>query len=109
MSSSLFASVGVIEFQTTECIQAQNGKYNTYIHPRDEKVKVMLWSTPNLMIKFIDDMVVEINFRIKKYSQVFNMVRTGYRELTNFILIDHYVREFLEKDITLVLQTVNLI
>jgi hypothetical protein len=54
-------------------------------------------------------MVVEINFRIKKYSQVFNIARTGYRRLTNFILIHHYVREFLEKDITLVLLILSFI
>jgi hypothetical protein len=34
---------------------------------------------------------MELKFRIKKYSQGFNTVGTGYREFTKFILVDLYV------------------
>jgi hypothetical protein len=45
MRFTLFASVGVIELQTTEAystLDLTNVKYNVNIHSRDEKLKVML-------------------------------------------------------------------
>jgi hypothetical protein len=47
------------------------------------------------MRRYLADMVVEITFRIKKYSQVFNRVGMGYRGLTKFIPLDQYVSGFL--------------
>jgi hypothetical protein len=37
------------------------------------------------------DMVMEIKFCIKKYSQVFYRVGPGYSGLTKFIIVDQYV------------------
>jgi hypothetical protein len=41
--------------------------------------------------KYIDDMIMEMKFRIHKYSHVCNRVRTGYRGLTIFTHVDQYV------------------
>jgi hypothetical protein len=37
------------------------------------------------------DVVIKIKFRIKKYFQVFNGIRPGYRRLTKHIIIDQYI------------------
>jgi hypothetical protein len=37
------------------------------------------------------DVVMEMEFNINKYSQVFYSVSPGYRGLTKFIVVDQYV------------------
>jgi hypothetical protein len=54
MRSSLFASVHVIEFQTTDAyssLDLTNAIYNVSIHSRDEKLKVMLLNRPSSLIQ----------------------------------------------------------
>jgi hypothetical protein len=54
MRSSLLASVDVIEFHTTDAylsLDETNVVYNQSIHSIDEKLKVMLRTTPNSLIQ----------------------------------------------------------
>jgi hypothetical protein len=47
-------------------------------------------------------MIMEVKFRINKYTQVFNIVSKGYGGLTKFILEDQgTVLVFLDKEIAL--------
>jgi hypothetical protein len=39
------------------------------------------------MIKYTGDIAMDVKFRIKKYSQVFNRVGTVYRGFTSFIML----------------------
>jgi hypothetical protein len=39
----------------------------------------------------IVDVVMEMEFNVNKYSQVFHRVGPGYRELKKFIVVDQYV------------------
>jgi hypothetical protein len=53
MRSSLLALVDVIEFQTVEMYSSlalSEVKYNTYMHSRDEKLKVMLRTRPKNLV-----------------------------------------------------------
>jgi hypothetical protein len=43
------------------------------------------------MRKNMVDVVMKLKFRIGKCSQVFNIIGSGYRGLTKFIIIDQYV------------------
>jgi hypothetical protein len=43
------------------------------------------------MRETIIDVVMEMEFNVNKYSQVFYSVGPGYRGLTKFIVVDQYV------------------
>jgi hypothetical protein len=54
MRSSLFASVVIIEFQTTDAyssLDLTNVIYNVSIHSSEEKLKVILRTRPNSLIQ----------------------------------------------------------
>jgi hypothetical protein len=48
------------------------------------------------LINHIVDMIMEIKFRIQKYSQVFSTADTDYEGLAKFMLVD-YILIFIEK------------
>jgi hypothetical protein len=64
-------------------------RYTLYRQSRDEKGN--LNQQLNILRKYIANMIMEVKFRISKYSKVFNRVGTGKRGLTKFIIVDQYV------------------
>jgi hypothetical protein len=93
MRSSLLASVVVTEFHTTEAYSSLdliNVQYNIYKEPRQEKGKVIYSPNKTKLLdtlrKYVVDMIMEMQFRINKHTQVFNRVGTGYGGMTKFVL-----------------------
>jgi hypothetical protein len=80
-------------FQTTEAYSSSDQtklKYNIYRHSRGEEERVTLRTRFNNLLrweKYIVGMIMEMKFRINKYSQVFNIVGTGYRGMTKFTYV----------------------
>jgi hypothetical protein len=82
MRSSLLASVDVFEFQATDAyssLDLTNVIYDLCVHSREEKVKAMLRTRLNSLIrrttrKIMVDVVMKMKFGINKLFQVFNRV-----------------------------------
>jgi hypothetical protein len=93
MSSTLLASVAVIEIQTTEAYSSLghiNVQYNIYKEPINGR-KGKGYS-PNqtkqldTLRKYVVDMIMEVQFRINKHTQFFKSVCTRYGGMTKFVL-----------------------